>query len=88
MSYNLVLRSEQTGVFINISLNADETKVVLGPNHGLENNQKYTYTVSAMNNFGMMTSNQNERRRYFCENNSFHDVIILYAYQVHLMQLH
>ena len=53
-------------MLINISLNADETEVVLGPDVGLENDQKYMYTVSALNNFGKISSNKNGRRRYLC----------------------
>ena len=35
------------------------TEVVLGPQDGLEDNQKYVYTVTAINTIGMTTSNEN-----------------------------
>ena len=69
LSYLLVLRSEQTGVFINISLGANdhETEVTLDPQDGLEENQKYVYTVTAVNSIGTTTSYQDEKlRKYKC----------------------
>ena len=58
LSYLLVLRSEQTGVFINISLGANETEVTIGPQDGLEENQKYVYTVTAVNIIGTTASHE------------------------------
>ena len=52
LSYLLVLKSEQTGVLINVSLDSNETEVVLGPQNRLEDNQKYVYTVTAINSIG------------------------------------
>lgn len=57
-------------------MNSNETEIVLSPDDGLEDNQKYTYTVSAINSFGMVTLNQNESRRYFCKN---HPAFMLFA---------
>ena len=62
-----MLRSEQTGVFINISLGANETEVMLGPQDGPEENQKYAYTVTAVNSIGTTTSHQDENDKYFCK---------------------
>ena len=56
LSYLLMLRSEQTGIAINVSLNPNWTEVVLGPQNGLDDNQKYVYTVTAINNIGNTTS--------------------------------
>ena len=67
LSYLLVLRSEQTGVFINISLGANETEVLLGPQDGLEENQKYVFTVTAVNNIGTTTSHQDGNNECICE---------------------
>ena len=52
-----MLRLEQTGVFINVSLVQDskDTRVMLGPQ---EEDQMCVYTVTAINSFGMATSNQ------------------------------
>ena len=58
LSYLLVLRLEQTGVFINISLGANETEVMLGPQDGLGKKQKYVFTVTAVSSSGTTTSHQ------------------------------
>ena len=55
----MVLRSEQTEVVISQSLAHNMTEVVLGPQDGLEDNQKYVYTVTAINTIGMTTSDEN-----------------------------
>ena len=65
LQYLLVLRSEQTGVVINESLDPNETEVVLGPQDGLKDNQKYVYTVTAINSIGMAASHQDGN--VFCE---------------------
>ena len=56
----LVLRSAEDGVFINISVDANETRVTLGPQDGLEEDKKYLITVTAVNNIGTATSHQDE----------------------------
>ena len=65
LSYLLMLRSEQTGVVINVSLNPNWTEVVLGPQDGLDDNQKYVYTVTAINSIGNTTSEGNGKK--LCE---------------------
>ena len=65
LRYLLVLRSEQTGKAINVSLDSNRTEGVLGPQSGLEDNQKYTYAVTAINSVGNTTSEID--RNYFCE---------------------
>ena len=53
-----MLRLEQTGVFINVSLDSKDTRVMFGPQDELEEDQMCVYTVTAINSFGMATSNQ------------------------------
>ena len=65
LSYLLMLRSEQTGVVINVSLNPNWPEVVLGPQDGLDDNQKYVYTVTAINSIGNTTSEGNGKK--LCE---------------------
>ena len=52
-----MLRIEQKTVAI-ISLDSNETEVILGPEIGLETNQKYLYTLTAVNAIGNVTSYQ------------------------------
>ena len=56
LSYLLILRSEQTGVVINVPLDSHDTEVVLGPQDELEENQEYMYTVTATNSIGNTSS--------------------------------
>ena len=65
LNYLIVLRSEQ--MVINVSLDPNETdsEVVLGPQDGLEDNQKYVYTVTAINSIGNITSEENGK--HLCE---------------------
>ena len=65
LNYLIVLRSEQ--MVINVSLDPNETdsEVVLGPQDGLEDNQKYMYTVTAINSIGNITSEENGK--HLCE---------------------
>ena len=65
LSYLLMLRSEQTGIVINVSLNPNWTEVVLDPQGGLDDKQKYVYTVTAINNIGNTTSQ--EDGKLLCE---------------------
>ena len=53
-----MLRIEQTRETINISLESNETEVILHPEIGLETNQKYLYTLTAINAIGSVTSHQ------------------------------
>ena len=50
-----MLRIERKTVAI-ISLDSNETEVILGPEIGLETNQKYMYTLTAINAIGNVTS--------------------------------
>ena len=61
-----MLRLEQTGVFINVSPDSNDTRVMLGPHDGLENNQMYVYAVTAINSFGVATSNQDRNICKLC----------------------
>ena len=45
-------------MFINISLGANETEVMLGPQDGLGEKQKYVFTVTAVNSIGTTSSHQ------------------------------
>ena len=47
-------------MFINISLGANETRVTLGPQDGLEEDKKYLITVTADNSIGTATTHQDE----------------------------
>ena len=38
---------------------SNETEVVLGPQDGLEDNQKFVYTITAINSVGNATSQNN-----------------------------
>ena len=53
-------------MFINVSLDSNDTGVVLGPQDGLENNQMYVYAVTAINSFGVATSNQDRNICKLC----------------------
>ena len=59
-----MLRIEQTRKTINTSLDSNETEVILGPDIGLETNQKYLYTLTAINAIGNVTSHQDGK--VFC----------------------
>ena len=65
MHYLLVLRLEESKMFINKSLGVNETKVVLGSESGLENNQEYEYTISAINSVGMTTTDVKTLCRFY-----------------------
>ena len=45
-------------MFINTFLDVNKTEVELDPQDRLEDNQKYTYTVTAINTFGMITTDE------------------------------
>ena len=59
-----MLRIEQTRKTVNVSLDSNETEAILGPEIGLEINQKYTYTLTAINAIGNVTSHQDGK--VFC----------------------
>ena len=58
-----MLRIEQKTAAI-ISLDYNETEVILGPEIGLETNQKYLYTLTAVNAIGNVTSHRDGK--VFC----------------------
>ena len=58
-----MLRIEQKTAAI-ISLDYNETEVILGPEIGIETNQKYLYTLTAVNAIGNVTSHQDGK--VFC----------------------
>ena len=45
-------------MIINLTVDSNETEVVLGPQDGLEDNQKYVYTITAINSIGNSTSEE------------------------------
>ena len=52
-----------------MSLAADETIALFGPQQGLQDNQKYVYTVTAFNNIGLTsTRSKIKQRRAFVSN--------------------
>ena len=61
--YLLTLTSEQTGVIPNILLDFINTEITVRPEDGVVDNQKYTFTVTAINRIGNTTSH----RKSFCE---------------------
>ena len=44
---------------INVLVSSNETDIIVKRQDGLRNNQKYFYTVSAINSFGNATLDQN-----------------------------
>ena len=48
LGYELVLRSEKVQALFSKSFAPNKTEVVLGPEDGLEENQKYACTVTAI----------------------------------------
>ena len=54
-----MLRSEESGILVNTFLHVNETEVILSPQDGLEDDQKYVYTVIAINTVGMAITNRN-----------------------------
>ena len=70
LSYKLLLRSEQTGKSNEVSINYTEDdivsdSIVVLTDGGLESNQKYYYSVAAVNSVGMATSHQLGNWTYF-----------------------
>ena len=66
LGYFLTLQSSNE--IINMSLAADETIALFGIQQGLEDNQKYVFTVTAFNNIGMGTARStNETDNYLCK---------------------
>ena len=53
------LLSFQNNMGIYVLLYSNETEVVLGPQDGLEDNQKFVYTITAINSVGNATSLSN-----------------------------
>ena len=65
LSYLLVLRSEQMVINVSLDFNETDSEIVLGPQDGLEDNQKYMYTVTAISSIGNITSEENGK--HLCE---------------------
>ena len=53
-----MLRIEETRKTVSLSLDSNETEVILGPEIGLETNQKYIYALTVVNAIGNVTSYQ------------------------------
>ena len=62
-----MLRSVQTSVLLDVPLISTETKVVVGRQDGLLDNQRYEYAVSAHNSFGIATSHEDGKWKSFCK---------------------
>ena len=45
-------------MIINLTTDSNGTELVLGPQDELEDNQKYVYTVTAINSIGVATSEE------------------------------
>ena len=69
LNYLLTLRSELTGAVVNVSLGSNKTEAVVSLQDGLMDNQKYVYTVTTINNVGMVTSRHDGN--IFCEHTAF-----------------
>ena len=50
---------------MNKSLGINETKVVIGPGDGLEDNQEYEYTINAINSVGMTATDVNTLCKFY-----------------------
>ena len=55
----MILRSKVRDNLINVSVDINETGIVLSPQDGLEDNQKYLYRLSAVNSVGITTTDEN-----------------------------
>ena len=64
----LVLDYEDTASDVEISLNANETNVVLGSENGLKEYQNYVYSVTAINIIGNTTTGLGQKFRKILEN--------------------
>ena len=53
------LLSFQNNMGIYVLFYSNETEVVLGPQDGLDDNQKFVYTITAINSVGNATSQSN-----------------------------
>ena len=54
--YLITLRSEQVGRITQKQIGQNETEVQFGPKDGLKANEKYAYTVTAINIIGNVSS--------------------------------
>ena len=60
-----MLRLEESEILMNKSLSVNETKVVIGYEDGLEDNQEYEYIISAINSVGMATTDVNTLCKFY-----------------------
>ena len=58
LRYLVVLRSEQTGVTFNMTLDSEKSGAVFGCDSEIEDNQRYVCTVTAINSVGTSTSDE------------------------------
>ena len=58
LCYLVVLRSEQTDVTFNMTLDSEKSGAVFGRDSEIEDNQRYVCTVTAINNVGTSTSEE------------------------------
>ena len=66
-SYLLTFRSGAPWMVIDTTLAFNATEVVLGPQNGLKENQKYVYTITAINSIGNVTTDPSVNRNVICE---------------------
>lgn len=52
-------------MIINLTVDSNETEVILGPQDGLEDNQNYVYTITAINSIGNSTSEERSLGKCF-----------------------
>ena len=60
-----MLRLEESEILMNKSLSVNETKVVIGYEDGLEDNQEYEYIISAINSVGTATTDVNTLCKFY-----------------------
>ena len=81
-SYLLLLRSISSGMIINLTVDFNETKLVLGPQDGLEDNQKYVYTITAINSIGISTSEERSLGKCFMYEMEFTYSLLIPLYAI------
>ena len=78
VSYTLIVRSQQTGeLLVNVSLAANETKVVLDE---LEGSQKYSYSVIATNKIGVSNSGESLLSIAMRHNNIYKQLTFIFSF--------
>ena len=68
--YLLTLRSEVTGIIA--LLDSNYTEIIVVPENGLVEDQKYTITVTAINRIGNTTSH----KKILCESKHSHNMML------------